>query len=38
MEIARTASTYEVLVVPALAFDTEPVAALHSPTFQRNQN
>jgi hypothetical protein len=39
IEIARTASTDEVLVVPALAFDTEPVAALRavlqSPAFQR---
>ncbi|HZS22943.1 MAG TPA: molybdopterin-binding protein [Pseudonocardiaceae bacterium] len=39
MEIARTASTGEVLVVPAFAFDTKPIATLravlHSPAFQR---
>jgi putative molybdopterin biosynthesis protein len=39
MQIARTASTDEVLVVPASAFDTEPIAALravlHSPAFER---
>ncbi|MBV9650787.1 MAG: hypothetical protein JO296_11685 [Pseudonocardiales bacterium] len=40
MEIARTTSTDEILVVPAFAYDTEPIVALravlHSPAFQRN--
>jgi hypothetical protein len=40
IEIARTDTTHELLVVPALAIDTEPIAALRavlrSPAFQRS--
>jgi hypothetical protein len=40
IEIARTGSIHEVLVVPAFAFDTEPIAVLRavlrSPAFQRS--